>query len=311
MTKKKKNLQTQSNGKEKGLFFKVMEIVKKLGPFISIIPGLVFGFVHFVYALKSENFYHVPWFYFYDSKLSLIILIVFTLIFLFIWFAPIIIKKAYSKEEMPWLVSSIYSFLLAFGLFCLSLSFCVYFIIDEVGISGHDCWMLIGCFVYAVIAFLSYLCFFRIDFNKENKRKKELKAENEKEAKKYNIVDIAAVFYSLVSAIACSFLIVVVSLFSPLHPENKLNYELVPKVQVSDEKMNGEKALEENKEYRVIVSHYKDSVVLMDGIEVKNKEKKDPILVINADHYQIESLNQKTIESKDFSEVKPIKNFKK
>lgn len=200
---------------------------------------------------------------------------------------------------MPWFVSSIYSLLLAFGLFYLALSFCVYFIIGEVGVSGHDCWMLIGCFIYAVVAFLSYLCFFMTDFNKENKRKKKLKAENEKEAKQYNIVDFAAVSYSLVSTIACFFLIAVVSHFSPLHPENKLNYEVVLEEQVS-----GEKVSDVQKEYRVIVSHYKDSVVLMDGIEVKNKEKKDPILVINIDHYQIEPLDQKTIKLKDFSEVK-------
>lgn len=304
--RKKERIQSPKyRRKNTGLILRVLEIVAMLLPIVQVNPATYFSFFRYFYAKNAEKFYDVPKFYFYDTKLDLTILIIFLVIYAFIWAAPLMIKKVYAKEEMPWLVRLTYSFLLAFGLFFLSLSFCVYYLIDEVKISGYDRLMLIICISYSLVAFLMYNYIFKIDLDKEGSRIILPPKFFPDKTREYKLIDIMAILYAIVTVVACMLLIILESTFSPFDPENKLNYELVLEEQVS-----GEKVSDVQKEYRVIVSHYKDSVVLMDGIEVENKEKKDPILMINTDHYQIEPLDQKTIKLKDFSEVTPIKTCK-
>lgn len=300
MAKKRKKSESEIQAENTGLILRVLEIIAALLPIIQVNPATCFSFFRYFYAKNAEKFYEVPRFYFYDTKLDLTILIIFLIVYAFIWAAPLIIKKVYAKEEMPWLVRLTYSFLLAFGLFFLSLSFCVYYLIDEVKISGYDRLMLIICISYSLVAFLIYNYIFKIDLDKEGSRIILPPKFFPDKTREYKLINIMALFYSLVSVAACIILIPLASTFSPLDPKNRLNYELVLEEQVS-----GEKASDVNKECRVIVSHYKDSVVLMDGIEVENNEKKDPILEIKTDHYRIEPLDQKTIKLKKFSEVKP------
>jgi len=282
---------------------KILNMLKENKELIIAVPtvvitffGVLYGVIRFFYSLKAEEFYGIPKFYFYDNlQLDYIMNVAFFIMTITLFLSPIMIKRFLKENKLKTFESLVYSFLLAFLAFCLSLEFCDLFIINILHITGYYSILLGVCIVIAIISWVVYFFVFKTDLtehsnidkqetknNKNNKNKKD--APVELKTKK----DIIAFTFAVVTTAIIGIIAVLMSNLTLFTPNNKKKYEIIPVGKL---------------ECNVIVGYYKDSAIIMKGKRDYRNSDSNSHLKIKKGYYKIGSIEEKDLVYYAFSSV--------
>lgn len=270
------------------------EVIITAPAFIITVLGILYGIIRYFYSIMAERFYGIPKFYFYDSlQTDYIIKVIFFLALVMIFLSPLMIKRFLKKNKLKFFESLFYSFCLAFLIFCLSLVFCVSFIIDHLQLKGYDLLLSVLCIIAGIVSWIIYFLVFRNDLREYSNSDKQKTDEDETVEQKKSVKlttkgDRIAFAFAIVAAICL--LITSILMYNSIQfiPENKKEYEIIK---------------ESDTGCKVVIGYYKDLAILMDGkINCLDKEKISFLEIVRGE-YRLESVENKKLEYHVFNKI--------
>lgn len=268
----------------------MLDVLLKIASLFAIIVGILSSLFHYLFAIYAEHFYGVSSLYFYDRKLDFGATGLLVLILAIIWLIPFFVKKVSKESEFNVFNRLIFSFVVAFLVLFESLLFSKYFLNNEFSFIPFS----LG---FSIISFFAYdHLFFSVARNNENEGTRKCKITN-LDIKNSEFMEIMSDISYVLTAVTISLMTFLLTMkFSPLDPLNQKSYEFI----------SGQES-----DYRIVVGHYQDSVVLMKGsTSVVSKrqstkecpEKESQLTIIKGD-YRIEPLRERQIEYRQFCKV--------
>lgn len=277
----------------------MLEVLLKIASLSVIVVGFISSLFHYLFAIYAEQFYGVPSLYFYDRKLDFGVTALFVLILAFIWFIPFFVKRVSKESEFNVFNRLIFSFVVALLVFTELLILFVYFF------EMRKLFVFISLGL-SIIPFLGYdYLFFSIARNNANEGTKKFKLTSlyTEHSKVLKVISGTLYVLTVVTIFLMTFILTMK--LSPLDPVNQRGYELI----------SGQES-----GYRIVVGHYRDSVVLMKestsvepkkgstsvepkrGSTKKCTENGHQLTIIKGD-YRIEPLGERQIEYHRFGDV--------
>ena len=235
-----------------------------------------------VFAIYAEHFYGIPSLYFYKDRIfDFGAMGLFVMIHAFIWFIPFLVKKVSKESEFN-----------VFDRLLFSLAVALLVMLESLFFSDHF-FENVKLFVpislgLSIFSFIGYdFLFFVIARNNANEgtKKFELTSLYTKHSNVMKV--ISGISYVLTAVIISLMTFFLTMKFSPLDPVNLRGYEFI----------SGKES-----DYRIVVEHYQDSVVLMRG-QTKECTEKGSQLTINKGDHRIEPLGERQIEYRQFDNV--------
>ncbi|WP_420027858.1 hypothetical protein ACN6IQ_02075 [Fannyhessea vaginae] len=278
---------------------KILNLLKENKELMIMVPpaaltflGVLYGIIRYLYSLNAEQFYGIPKFYFYDNlQVDYVMSAVFFMATIMLCFSPFMKKGFLKKNKLNFFEILAYSFLFAFFVFCLSLVFCVSFIINTLHFIGYDSVLLSLCILVAIISWVVYFFALKTDLtdhpniDKQETEEDKNKEDAPDELKTKNIIAFALAIVTTTVIVIVEVLISNSTLFTP---NNKKNYEII---QVGKSECN------------VIVGYYKDSAIIMKGkIDYPNSDLYSQ-LKIKKRYYKLESIEEKDLVYCGFDSV--------
>lgn len=255
----------------------ILDVLLKSMFFLAMAGSIASSIFRYLFAIYAEKYYCIPSLYFYERKLDLGIVGIFVLIPAFIWFIPFFVKKVSKRSEFNFIERLLFSLAVALLVLIESLFFSMYFFNNEnlflffsFGLSGFS---LIGyCILFTLIS--------RNNANEQNEGCNTTKNDKLMEV-------ISGISYVSTAVIIFLMAFILIMKLSPWDPMYQRGYEFI------SGKESG---------YRIVVEHYKDSVVLMQGSD-KEYKKNRYRLTINKGDYRVEPLGERQIEYRQFDEI--------
>ncbi len=269
----------------------ILDVLFKVASLLAAVSGIFLSLSNKAFAIYAEHFYGVPSLYFYNDRIfDFDAMVPFALILVFIWLIPCFVKKVSKKSEFN--VSDRLLFSLAVALVVLIESLIIF---DYFFGKSKLCVLL--SFVLSILSFIGYdLLFFVIARNNANEGTKKFKLTSlyTEHSKVLKVISGTLYVLTVVTIFLMTFILTMK--LSPLDPVNQRGYEFI------SGKESG---------YRIVVGHYRDSVILMKGsTSVVSKrqstkecpEKESQLTIIKGD-YRIEPLGERQIEYRQFCKV--------
>lgn len=226
-------------------------------------------------------------FYFYDRNLDFGLVVIYILISAFIWFIPFIVNRVSKEGGFNLGERLLLAFAVALLVLIESLHFSMYFFEDLLkfltSINNRMSCIKLDCIIRTIhnininylclgfCAFAFFVFYFVFSSVPRNDAEEWLGTSN-----------FIKFLYVLVCVLVTINALVLLVKLSPLEVKNQKSYEFI----------SGEES-----GYRIIVEHYQDSVVLMQGSIDDGK------LEIEKGDYRIEPLGKRQIEYKQFKDV--------
>nr|WP_293699238.1 hypothetical protein [uncultured Peptostreptococcus sp.] len=280
----------KKNEIQKKFEWKKIEFLIKNTTLILLLLSFIFNMLQYLNSIKSEYFYGVPRFYFYNNVAQdYLIELLYLFIVVIIFFSPFIIKKFLGKVKLGILESIIFSYLLAFGVLLLTTISYVSFFIGENKICEYMGYII--CLIIAAISFVAYYYLFRIGYGKNSNDTKNKKNELINYAKNNKLKTIC-VTISIISIFICG---IIRYINTPLISKNITKYEIID---LDIEKLNNCKD-KDKVEVNIIITHYNESIIVMEGY-IDSKYN----LTINKGDYRLESLKNNSLTYYRFKSVK-------
>lgn len=275
----------------------MLDVLLKVASLSVIVVGFISYLLHYLFAINAEQFYGVPSLYFYDRRLELVLVFIYILIPAFVLFIPVFVKRVSKESKFNLFEGMLLALAAALLVRIESLHFSKYFskdlmilftIIDKkiscinlarvtkiVQGINYDFLSL----VLSVFSFIMY-CFLFFLVSRSNTNEQD---EGCNSTKNTNLVTkITGFSYVFTGVLVAMMAVVLYAKVTPLDIKNQKSYELI------SGKESG---------YRIVVEHYRDSVVLMKG-SIKGGK-----LEIDKGDYRIEPLGKRQIEYHRFGDV--------
>lgn len=282
--------QTSELKKSKGA---ILDVLVKFASLFTIIVGVISYLLHYLFEINAERFYGVPSLYFSDRKLDFGLVIICMLIPSTIYFISYYIKTISKKNEFTILERRIFAFVVALLILLESLIFSSY-LINLVLL--YTCLPSLFSRVFCIclsIAFSMYsFCRYYDFFGSDSEKHSKVETRNCISTgilTKLRVDPQTQIHYPQVLAVILVITMSITLLLkaTPLDVKNQRGYEFISR------KESG---------YRIVVEHYEDSVVLMQGSDTEYKKNRYR-LTINKGDYRIEPLGERQIEYRQFDKV--------
>lgn len=273
----------------KNLIDKFKVLVKNLNvviPFLGFLYGIFISTISISTSILAENFYGIPKLYFInrvgrDYYLLAIYILVITII---VTVFPILIKMIFKKDKFDKLESGILSLFQAYITLVLLVKIFLGIFVKILSFNRA----MILCLLIAAIFFFVFYHYYRNDYGVYSDDNIKIKKNYTKRIKKY-MNGVMIYIHTLFIVVTFILGVIFISKQILITPEKILEYETIAVGKSKDNKL----------EYKIIVSHNKDKVVIMYG-DADEKNKK---LTIKKGEYRIESIVSEKIVYKKFRNV--------
>lgn len=298
----------------------MLDVLLKVASLSVIVVGFFSYLLHYLFAINAEQFYCVPSLYFYDRKLELVLVCIYILIPAVVLFIPVFVKIVSKESKFNLFERTLLALAVALLVRIESLHFSKYFsqdlmilfkIIDKkmscinlarvTKIIQHINYDFLSL-VLSVFSFLMY-CFLFFLISRNNTNEQDEGCNSTKNTKL--VMKITGFSYVFTGVLVAMMAVVLYAKVTPLDIKNQKSYEFISGKESS---------------YRIIIEHYKDSVILMKGstsvepkkgstsVEPKRGSTKEcketeTQLIIIKDDYRIEPLGERQIEYRQFDKV--------